>query len=240
MSDNIQLNAEPREDSGKGASRRLRRSGQVPAVVYGGDGDSQSISLEHNEFSHELENEAIYTQLIDLNIGKQSEEVILRDLQRHPYKKVIMHADFFRVDKKKTLNVVVPIHALNTEDCIGVREDGGMLTQLVTEIEVICLPKYLPEYLEIDVAELHLGDILHLSEIKMPEGVEIVALTHGEEQDTGVISVVKTREEEIIEDEAPEVPEEEGEEGEEGEGEGAGEAESKDSADSEGGEPKEE
>ena len=240
MSDNIQLNAEPREDSGKGASRRLRRSGQVPAVVYGGDGDPQSISLNHNEFSHELENEAIYTQLIDLKIGKDSEEVILRDLQRHQYKKLIMHADFFRVDKKKTLNVVVPIHALNTEDCIGVKSDGGMLTQLVTEIEVICLPRHLPEYLEIDVAELHLGDILHLSEIKMPEGVEIVALTHGEEQDTGVISVVKTREEEIIEDEAPEVPEEEGEEGEEGEGEGAGEAESKDSTDSEGGEPKEE
>jgi len=240
MSDNIQLKAEPREDSGKGASRRLRRSGLVPAVVYGGDGDSQSISLTHNEFSHELENEAVYTQLIDLKIGEQSEEVILRDLQRHPYKKLIMHADFFRIDKKKTLNVVVPIHALNTEECIGVKGDGGMLTQLVTEIEVVCLPRHLPEYLEIDVAELHLGDILHLSEIKMPEGVEIVALTHGEEQDIGVISVVKTREEEIIEDEAPEVPEEEGEEGEEGEGEGAGEAESKDSTDSEGGEPKEE
>jgi large subunit ribosomal protein L25 len=240
MSDNIQLNAEPREDSGKGASRRLRRSGLVPAVVYGGDGNPQSISLVQNEFSHELENEAIYTQLIDLKIGQDSEEVILRDLQRHPFKKLIMHADFFRIDKKKTLNVVVPIHALNTEECIGVKGDGGMLTQLVTEIEVVCLPRNLPEYLEIDVAELHLGDILHLSEIKMPEGVEIVALTHGEEQDTGVISVVKTREEEIIEDEAPEVPEEEGEEGEEGEGEGAGEAESKDSADSEGGEPKEE
>jgi large subunit ribosomal protein L25 len=234
MSDNIQLKAEPRADSGKGASRRLRRSGLVPAVVYGGDGDPQSISLTHNAFSHELENEAIYTQLIDLHIGEQSEEVILRDLQRHPYKKLIMHADFFRVDKKKTLNVVVPIHAVNTEDCIGVKEDGGMLTQLVTEIEVICLPKYLPEYLEVDVGELHLGDILHLSEIKMPEGVEIVALTHGEEHDTGVISVVKTRAEEIIDDEAPEAPEVEGEEGEEGEDE------AKDSGDSEGGEPKQE
>jgi large subunit ribosomal protein L25 len=115
-----------------------------------------------------------------------------------------------------------------------VKGDGGMLTQLVTEIEVICLPKYLPEYLEVDVAELHLGDILHLSEIKMPEGVEIVALTHGEEHDTGVISVVKTRAEEIIDDEAPEAPEVEGEEGEEGEDE------TKDSGDSEGGEPKQE
>jgi len=119
MSDNIQLNAEPRADSGKGASRRLRRMDLVPAIVYGGDGDPQSISLSHNEFSHELENEAIYTQLIDLNIGKDTDEVILRDLQRHPYKKRILHADFFRIDKKKPIHVVVQIHALNTEDCVG-------------------------------------------------------------------------------------------------------------------------
>ena len=236
MSDNIQLNAEPRADSGKGASRRLRRTGLVPAVVYGGEGDPQSISLTQNEFGHELENEAIYTQLIDLNIGKDTQEVILRDLQRHPYKKIIMHADFFRVDMKKTLNVVVPIHVHNAEDCVGVKMEDGMLTQLITEIEVVCLPKNLPEYLVVDVAELHLGDILHLSEIKMPEGTEIVALTYGEEHDAGVISVVKTRAEEIIEDEAPEAPETEGEEGDEaGEG-GDGEEASK----SEGGEATEE
>ncbi len=226
MSDNIQLNAEPRADSGKGASRRLRRSGLVPAVVYGGDGSPQSISLVHNEFNHELENEAIYTQLIDLNIGQESEEVILRDLQRHPFKNRILHADFFRIDKKKPIHVVVPIHAVNTEDCIGVRLDGGMLTQVATEIEVICLPKNLPEYLEVDVAELHLGETLHLTELKMPEGVEIVALTYGEDHDSGVISVVKTRVEEIISDEAPEDLDEEaeGEEGREEPSEGGEEA----------------
>ncbi len=212
MSDNIQLNAEPRTDSGKGASRRLRRTGMVPAIVYGGGGEPASISLEHNKFSHELENEAIYTQIIDLHIGKDTEEVILRDLQRHPYKKRIMHADFFRIDKKKAIHVIVPIHVLNTDNCIGVKTDGGMMTQLVTEIEVICLPKNLPEYLEIDAEELHLGEILHLTDIKMPEGVEIVALTHGEDHDTGVLSVVKTRAEEVISDEAPEVPEGEGDE----------------------------
>ncbi|MFV2030888.1 MAG: 50S ribosomal protein L25/general stress protein Ctc [Gammaproteobacteria bacterium] len=208
MSDNIQLNAEPRTDSGKGASRRLRRTGMVPAIVYGGDSDPANISLEHNKFSHELDNEAIYTQIIDLHVGQEMEEVILRDLQRHPYKKRIMHADFFRIDKKKPIHVVVPIHVLNAEDCVGVKTDGGMMTQLVTEIEVVCLPKFLPEYLEIDAEELHLGEILHLTDIKMPEGVEIVALTHGEDHDTGVLSVVKTRAEEIIEDEAPEAPEE--------------------------------
>ncbi len=206
MSDNIQLNAEPRADSGKGASRRLRRMNMVPAIIYGGDGDPMSISLEHNEFSHQLENEAIYTQIIDVNIGKDTEEVVLRDLQRHPYKNRVMHADFFRIDKKKVLHVVVPIHILNAEECVGVKMDGGMLTQVVSEIEVVCLPKHLPEYLEIDAEELHLGEILHLSDIKMPEGVEIVALTHGEDHDTGILSVVKTRAEEVISEDAPEAP----------------------------------
>ena len=207
MSDNIQLNAEPRADSGKGASRRLRRTDRVPAIVYGGNSDPVSISLAHNEFSHELENEAIYTQIIDLHVGKGTEEVILRDLQRHPYKNRVLHADFFRIDKKKPIHVTVPIHVINAEECVGVKEDGGMLTQQISEVEVVCLPKYLPEYLEIDAAELHLGEILHLSNIKMPEGVEIVALTHGEDHDTGILSVVKTRAEEVVSDEAPEAPE---------------------------------
>jgi len=205
MSDNIQLNAEPRADSGKGASRRLRRMNMVPAIIYGGKSDPMSISLAHNEFIHELDNEAIYTQIIDIHVGKTTEEVVLRDLQRHPYKNRIMHADFFRIDKKKALHVVVPIHVLNAEECVGVKMDGGMLTQVISEIEVVCLPKHLPEYLEIDAAELHLGEILHLSDIKMPEGVEIVALTHGEDHDTGILSVVKTRAE-AVPDDAPEAP----------------------------------
>ena len=225
MSDNIQLNAEPRADSGKGASRRLRRTGMVPAIVYGGDGDPATISLEHNKFSHELENEAIYTQVIDLHIGQEKEEVILRDLQRHPYKNRILHADFFRIDKDKSIKIVVPIHVLNADNCAGVRMDGGMITQTVAEIEIIALPKDLPEYLEIDAENLHLGESLHLTDIKLPEGVQIVVLTHLEDiediehddHNVGVLSVVKTREE-VIEEEAPEAPEgEEVEEGEEGE-----------------------
>jgi large subunit ribosomal protein L25 len=153
------------------------------------------------------------------------QEVILRDLQRHPYKNKVMHADFFRIDKDTPIKVVVPIHVVHDEECVGVKTDGGMLTQLVSEVEIIALPKDLPEYLEIDALELHLGDILHLTDIPMPEGVQIVALTHLEdvediEHDThnvGVLSVVKTREE-IIEDEAPEAPEMEGEDGEVAEG----------------------
>ena len=226
MADTVHLNAEPRSDSGKGASRRLRHQGMVPAIVYGGDGDPVKISIPHNKIFHELEHETIYTQVIELQVGDLTEEVILRDLQRHPYKNKVMHADFFRIDKNKPIKIVVPIHVLNTEDCVGVRQDGGMITQTVTETEIIALPKNLPEYLEIDAVDLHLGDALHLSNIVMPEGVELTALMNIEEEelddhDIGVVSVVKTREE-VIEEEAPEAPE--GEEGEVAEGEAEGEA----------------
>jgi large subunit ribosomal protein L25 len=207
MSDNIQLNAEPREDSGKGASRRLRHTGMVPAIIYGGDKAPISIMLKHNDFFHALEKEAIYTQLIDLNLGKKKEVVVLRDLQRHPFKQKIMHADFFRIDNKKPIHVTIPVHTLNADDCAGVKIDGGMLSLMMSDIEVICLPKNIPEYLEIDVAELHLGETIHLSQIKMPKGVEIVALTHDEDgdHDLGVVSVLKTRAE-VVSDEAPEAP----------------------------------
>ncbi|NNE62839.1 MAG: 50S ribosomal protein L25/general stress protein Ctc, partial [Gammaproteobacteria bacterium] len=205
MSDTITLNVEPRSDSGKGASRRLRHQGLVPAIVYGGKFDPVQVSIEHNQFLHELEHETIYTQVINLKMGDKTQEVILRDLQRHPYKNKVMHADFFRIDKDTPIKVVVPVHVANEETCVGVKTDGGMLTQMISEIEIIALPKDLPEYLEIDVADLHLGDILHLTDIVMPEGVDIVALTHVEEgediehdsHNMAVISVIKPREEVI-------------------------------------------
>ena len=221
-SDTIHLNAALRSDSGKGASRRLRREGLVPAIVYGGDRDPAKVTIPHNEFIHELENEAIYTQVIELRVGDKKQEVILRDLQRHPYKNKLMHADFFRIDQNTPIKVVVPIHVANADNCVGVKLDGGMMTQLVTEVEIIALPKDLPEYLEIDAENLHLGEILHLTDIQMPEGVQIVSLTYLEDvediehddHNVGVLSVVKTREE-VIEDEAPEAPETEVAEGEE-------------------------
>ena len=227
MADTIHLNAELRSDSGKGASRRLRHQGLVPAIVYGGDRDPAMVTIDHNEFIHELENDAIYTQVIELRVGDKKQDVILRDLQRHPYKNKIMHADFFRIDENKPIKVVVPVHVDNADTCVGVKMDGGMMTQLVTEIEIIALPKNLPEYLVIDAAEVHLGDTLHLTDIQMPEGVEIVALTYLEgvediehdDHNVAVLSVVKIREE-VIEEEAPEAPEfEVGEVGEVAEGE---------------------
>ena len=208
MSDNIVLNAEMRSDSGKGASRRLRHQGLVPAIVYGGERDPAMISIAHNEFIHELENEAIYTQVIELRVGEKKQDVILRDLQRHPYKNKIMHADFFRIDENKAIKVVVPIHVENAEVCVGVKNEGGMLTQIVTEVEIIALPKDLPEYLVIDAAEVHLGDTLHLTDIEKPDAVQIVALSHLEDvediehddHNVGVLSVVKTRSEAKAED----------------------------------------
>ena len=238
MSDNITLNAEPRSDSGKGASRRLRHQGLVPAIVYGGKFDPVQVSIDHNVFLHELDKETIYTQVVDLKMDGNVQEVILRDLQRHPYKNKIMHADFFRIDKNTPIKVVVPVHVANAEECVGVKMDGGLMTQLVTEVEIIALPKDLPEYVEIDSLNLHMGDILHLTDIQTPEGVEIVALTYLEDvediehddHNVGVLSVVKPREE-IIEDEAPEAPETEvdGEDGEVAEGDAeAGEGDASD------------
>ncbi|MDJ0832158.1 MAG: 50S ribosomal protein L25/general stress protein Ctc [Gammaproteobacteria bacterium] len=202
MSDKIELNAEPRSDMGKGASRRLRKTGMVPAIIYGGGDDPESITLAHNEFIHELEKEAIYSQVLSVKLGKKKEDVILRDLQRHPYKNLVMHADFQRIDKNKAISVTVPLHFINEETCHGVKMEGGLLNHLVSEVEISCLPKHLPEFLELDVAELKLGESLHLSDISLPEGVEIVALTHGEDHDTGVAAVNKTREsvEEVVEE----------------------------------------
>jgi large subunit ribosomal protein L25 len=208
MSDKIELNAEPRTDLGKGASRRLRKSGLVPAIIYGGDAEPSSITLNHNTFINQLDNDLIYTQILTVKVGKsKKEDVILRDLQRHPFKNLIMHADLQRVNQKEKLHVSIPIHFINEEACIGVKMEGGLLNHLQSEVEITCLPKNMPDYLELDVAELKLGESLHLSNLSVPEGVEIVALTHGEDHDTGVAAVTKTREtsddvEESVEEEA--------------------------------------
>ena len=213
MSETIHLNAELRSDSGKGASRRLRREGKVPAIVYGGERDPAMITIAHNEFIHELDKEAIYSQVIELRVDEKRQDVILRDLQRHPFKNRILHADFYRIDQNKPIRIEVPLHVVNEEKCAGVKTDGGVISHLITEIEIIALPKNLPEYLEIDALELRLGETLHLTDIKLPEGVEIVALSHLEDvediehdvHNSGVLTVFKPRGE-VIEDEAPEAP----------------------------------
>lgn len=188
------LSANVREIAGKGASRRLRRlSGMVPAIIYGDNKDPLNISIEHKELVKHLEHESFYSHIITLNVGEQSESVILKDLQRHPSKPVVMHADFQRVSKTKKINVNVPLHFINEESCKGVKLGGGLIAHAMTQLEVSCLATNLPEYLEVDMLDVEIGQILHISDIKLPEGVESVALSHGADHDLPVVAVNKPK-----------------------------------------------
>ncbi len=175
----FEIIAEPREDMGKGASRRLRREGKVPGVVYGANKGAASIMVNQNEISHHLENEAFYSHILTLQVGKAKEKVVLKDLQRHPYKPVILHLDLLRVDENEKLTMRVPLHFINEDKCIGVKEGGGVVSHVMTDLEISCLPKDLPEYIEVDLADVNVGEGIHLSDLKLPEGSEIAALLHG-------------------------------------------------------------
>ena len=174
----FEIIAEHREDMGKGASRRLRREGKVPGIVYGAKKDATSIMMPQNEIMHHLENEAFYSHILTLQVGKKKEKVVLKDLQRHPYKAVVLHVDLQRVDENEKLTMRVPLHFLNENICIGVT-DGGVVGHVMTDLEISCLPKDLPEYIEVDLAEVNIGEAIHLSDLKIPEGTEITALVHG-------------------------------------------------------------
>ena len=192
MSVEFELNAEIREDLGKGASRRLRRSGRIPAVVYGAGKPPVSITLRHDDLFHALENEAFYSHIITLSLGKKKEKVILKDLQRHPFKPVLLHADFLRVKSGEAFTTSVPVHFIHEEQCYGVKTEGGLLVHLVNDVEISCKPKDLPEYIEVDVANLKLGETIHLSDIEPPKGVEFVALSHGEQShDIALVTITK-------------------------------------------------
>lgn len=211
------ITAEVRDDLGKGASRRLRREGKIPAVVYGGNKDPQSLTLDHDDFYHHLEHEAFYSHILSLEVGGKKEKVVLKDLQRHPAKPFVTHADFLRVSAKEKLRMQVPLHFLGEDVAPGVKIGGGMISHNITEVEVSCLPKDLPEYLEVDMSEVELEQSVHLSDIPLPKGVELVELSHGAEHDQAVAAIHKTRgsmeEEETVEaaEEAPAEGESEGE-----------------------------
>lgn len=201
MSNELTLEVQSRSDVGKGASRRLRREGaRVPAIIYGAGKDAQQISVELRHIIKALENEGFYNQIIDLVVDGTTEPVILRDLQRHPSKGLPMHADFLRVDATQTLTLTIGISLVNEEECEGVRLENGLLTRNLTDIEISCLPKNIPETLELDVTDLKVGESLHLTDIVLPEGVEIPVLQHGEEYDQPVVSVIEQREEEPEDD----------------------------------------
>lgn len=210
------LNAKVRSDIGKGASRRLRRlDNQVPAIIYGLGETPENISLAANELSHALENEAFYSHIIELSVDSKTQNVILKDVQRHPARAEILHADFLRVDLTQKLTIRAPLHFINEEACHGVKMEGGQISHSMNELEIECLPGDLPEYIEVDMSEVSLGQTLHISDIKLPEGVSSVALSHGEDHDLPIAAVVKSKA--IVKDDDVDSAEA----GEEGEGEEA-------------------
>tara|TARA_R110002111_G_scaffold55474_2_gene95336 strand:+ start:918 stop:1574 length:657 start_codon:yes stop_codon:yes gene_type:complete len=191
MSDQFELIAEVRTDLGKGASRRLRRfEGRVPAIIYGGDTPPQSLSLISKDLEKSLENEAFYSHVLAIKIGDVTEKAILKDMQRHPAKNRITHVDFMRVDDNVAIKVHVPIHFLNEETCYGVKTQGGMIQHQETDIEVQCLPGDIPTFIEVDMLKVETGQIVHLSEVKLPAGVTSVALALGEDHDLAIASVI--------------------------------------------------
>jgi large subunit ribosomal protein L25 len=211
MSSDFTLAAELKTDTGKGASRRLRHQGKIPGIMYGGDKDATMITLAHHKFVHAIEDEAFFSHVLTVEVDGIKEKVILKDMHRHPAKEQIMHVDFQRIDENKALHVHVPLHYINEAIAPGVKM-GGLVSHLKTEVEVSCLPKDLPEYIEVDIADLELNGSVHLSDLVLPEGVTIIELTHGADHDLPVASVTMPRgeKEEVVEtDVAAEEPSEE-------------------------------
>jgi len=194
MSTDFQLNAKVRDVAGKGASRRLRRlANEVPGIVYSDGKAPLNISINQHELFRNLENEAFYSHVISLNVDGKTESVILKDLQRHPSKAQLLHADFLRVSKTKKIVVSVPLHFINEDTCKGVKLGGGSIAHNLTQLEISCLASDLPEYIEVDLADVDAGQILHISDLKLPKGVESVALSHGADHDLPVVSVNKAK-----------------------------------------------
>ena len=191
--DEFTLVAESRGDTGKGASRRLRKSEIVPAIVYGAKKAALSIQLRHSDVLKSSSQESFYSQILDLSIDGKVERVVLKDMQRHPYKPFVMHMDFQRVDESAALTIRIPVHFLNEEDCIGVKQEGGVIARLMTEIEITCLPKDLPESIEVDVANLSVGDAVHLADLVLPDGVEITSITSGGDGAAAIVQVAMPR-----------------------------------------------
>jgi large subunit ribosomal protein L25 len=192
MVGSFEFDAEIRNTTGRGEARRARRQGKVLGIVYGGDAAPQGLYLEHRKVVKALENEAVYSHVLTLKCDGKEEKVILKALQRHPSRPIVMHMDFQRVSETHKLRVHVPLHFVNQETSIGVKK-GGAVTHNLIEIEVLCLPQNLPEFIEVDLAQVDVGGAVHLSDLKLPEGVDIQALVHGMEHDLPVASIHMAR-----------------------------------------------
>jgi large subunit ribosomal protein L25 len=205
MNDDFDLIAELREDQGKGASRRLRHEGKVPAIIYGAGRPPRTLAFDHNRVVQQLENESFYSSVLNIKVGDKSQAAILKDVQRHPSKAQIMHMDFQRIVEDQEIRMNVPLHFLGEDVAPGVKRGGGKVSHLMTDVEVVCLPRHLPEYLDIDVSKLELDEMLYLSDIKVPEGVTITDLQQ-EDNDKAVVSIHIIKEV-VIEEEVEEVAE---------------------------------
>jgi large subunit ribosomal protein L25 len=194
MSDAIELTAEIRVDVGKGASRRLRRLGEkVPAIIYGAGDPPQMLSLAVNQLTKVMQAEAFYSQILNVVVDGKPQQAVVRDLHRNPINERVMHVDFLRIIADQELQVSVPLHFVNEEECVGVKIDGGTITHSLTEVEISCLPAVLPQFIEVDMLDVAIGSSVHLSDLNLPDGVTIVALTHGEDRDIPVSSVTARR-----------------------------------------------
>jgi large subunit ribosomal protein L25 len=191
--------AQSRSDIGKGASRRLRHADSIPAVVYGSKKAPVSISAGHKDFWRALENEAFFSHILTLNCDKESEKVVLKDVQRHPYKPRILHIDFLRISENEKLAMNIPLHFTGGDVAPGVKQSGGLVSHLMTEVSVRCFPKDLPEYIVIDLSKLEINQAVHLSDIALPKGVEIVDLIHGENKPVATVYIPRA----IVEAEKP-------------------------------------
>ena len=186
------ITADLRDDTGKGASRRLRRSGMIPGILYGAGRDPRSIQLDHNDVLLAARNESFFSSIVELDFNGKKQKVLVRDWQKHPFKMQMLHMDFMRVRDDEEIRVSVPLHFMNQEESPAGKTAGIVISQTLTEVEVACLPADLPEYLAIDLAELDEGDLVHMSDIKLPEGVKITSLLH-DGHDAVVVSAHKMR-----------------------------------------------
>jgi large subunit ribosomal protein L25 len=185
----IEISAKKRTLQGKGASRRLRGSGTVPGIIYGGEGSAQAIELDHNNLYHKLKLEAFHASILSMDVEGRKEPVLLRDLQMHPFKLQVLHIDFQRVDQRKKIHMKVPLHFINADVAPGVKLSGGIVSHVLTELDVSCLPKDLPEFITVDLTDLAAGNTVHLSNLQLPPGVEIPSLAKGDDLPVATIII---------------------------------------------------
>jgi len=226
MSEQVNLNAEAREVDGKSSSRKLRNAGSVPAVIYGGETDPIKVSILEKDINKASEVPGFTTQILKITVSGEEQSVIVKELQRHPATQRVLHADLQRVNPDTKISITVPVRFINEDICIGVKTHGGAIARLINNIDISCLASNLPEYLEVDIAELDVGDSIFLSGLNLPDGVEIPSLALGEDRDQAVVSVTEAK----VLDIEPEIVETDGEEGEDSE-EGTSAGESEESSD---------